>query len=528
MKLSLQSVPLGLSIFVLLTTSLFTLSVSWSYTMYAVSSVEDVGDEAYETLQTLATDSVISLNEMFLFTVVHTTSTYFESIFSSAEKCADRSREFVVDTLLPQLQDEGAHVPFDAQSNSGAIVPQFARELGYGDKSHIFFSAVNGQFVGVYRAPYTLVEGSERKDMFEIVATNEIFQGNRVSDVCPLSYDKKCNATHTYLANVTINGESILEPYGKVRALTPVELIALPMIDIVKALGSDLAWGPLITVDYIISISVFAPIYSSTGTALGLVYVGVDVRQMSQFLSETELAPHQRILATMPDGCVIAASHGPSNIYEKVISPATGLETFAARLLYANQSTDPVILGISNVIETSYNGSWLQNFQKPVVFDVSGEKHFLLISSILKHSGLKVVVCTTIPFNLTLGPIKQKGDGILSEREQNRKDVDKRFERQAYLIALGLFVFLVLIIVFAWSTTKFYVQSLVYLEQNMAEVAVMNFEAIVRDPPQSRIKEVASMQASFLTMVDNLEELRRFMPQSVLVGTAYTNVVPPS
>eukprot|EP00759_Apiculatamorpha_spiralis_P003201 PhF_6_TR11543/c0_g1_i3/m.18540/K01768/E4.6.1.1; adenylate cyclase len=56
------------------------------------------------------------------------------------------------------------------------------------------------------------------------------------------------------------------------------------------------------------------------------------------------------------------------------------------------------------------------------------------------------------------------------------------------------------------------------LKDEMASVAVMDLESVDYTRPPSAIKEVGSMQQSFIKMVENLREFRNYMPASILLA----------
>eukprot|EP01065_Artemidia_motanka_P013844 TRINITY_DN177_c0_g1_i1.p1 TRINITY_DN177_c0_g1~~TRINITY_DN177_c0_g1_i1.p1 ORF type:complete len:982 (+),score=287.13 TRINITY_DN177_c0_g1_i1:215-2947(+) len=96
-------------------------------------------------------------------------------------------------------------------------------------------------------------------------------------------------------------------------------------------------------------------------------------------------------------------------------------------------------------------------------------------------------------------------------------DVDEERERDSivlYCVVVGSAAVLLSVAVVCVSAI---IAPIERLEYEMSEVALMRLEEVDEEQQPSKLREVATMQLSFLQMVKNLREFRSYMPASVLV-----------
>jgi len=138
-----------------------------------------------------------------------------------------------------------------------------------------------------------------------------------------------------------------------------------------------------------------------------------------------------------------------------------------------------------------------------VTATLRGEKHYVVISTV-DASGAENMnwrVCIAIPAMDFLGEI-----------EEGRKQM---------IISMAVLGFVVLIICLIISFLIY--KPIATLEGEMEAVAEMDLEDVDLQRPPSGIKEVGSMQKSFVMMVKNLVQYRAFMPQAILEKPDETN-----
>ena len=107
-------------------------------------------------------------------------------------------------------------------------------------------------------------------------------------------------------------------------------------------------------------------------------------------------------------------------------------------------------------------------------------------------------------------------------REDKRiaRESSDRKEEKSLIIMICVTAAVVTVLLFSAAVaTRLIIAPLHHLAKDMANVAVMNLEAVHISTSVSRLSEVSAMQSSFQQMVANLLEYRNYIPQSVLLKT---------
>eukprot|EP01061_Rhynchopus_euleeides_P014574 TRINITY_DN2521_c0_g1_i2.p1 TRINITY_DN2521_c0_g1~~TRINITY_DN2521_c0_g1_i2.p1 ORF type:complete len:940 (+),score=328.54 TRINITY_DN2521_c0_g1_i2:228-2822(+) len=145
-----------------------------------------------------------------------------------------------------------------------------------------------------------------------------------------------------------------------------------------------------------------------------------------------------------------------------------------------------------------------------------GEEYWT-ITRVVTRRQLTFFVSLLVPRGAVMDAIDVSTSAIRKKSLQERNDLDeKRSTMMVIVLSVTVGVVAVLLVLAVIFTRKI-IAPLHVLRVDMANVAVMNLEAIDLCAPSSRLSEVKDMQQSFQQMVRNLIEYRNYMPQSVLV-----------
>ena len=166
---------------------------------------------------------------------------------------------------------------------------------------------------------------------------------------------------------------------------------------------------------------------------------------------------------------------------------------------------------------TNYSGAMSDmgdNFKEWV--DSEGTTFWTMVG---EHRRGELVFFTTllVPRGAVMDQIDISTNTIRLNNELQREDSDDQQRKSQLMMSCvtGGVVFMLLILAVVF--TRIIISPLISLGHDMANVAIMDLEAIDLHAPHSRLSEVAAMQVSFSKMVNNLREYRNYMPQSVLV-----------
>ena len=143
-----------------------------------------------------------------------------------------------------------------------------------------------------------------------------------------------------------------------------------------------------------------------------------------------------------------------------------------------------------------------------------GVEYWTLVSNVTEN-GLSWFVCLLVPRNSLM---KRMDESVRTTQSalltsENRIETE---QRKAFGVAVVVtFVCSGVLIAAAAVFTKFLTKPLSQLCSQMQLVALMETENIILKT-ESRLTEVDTMQRSFAKMVVNLQELRHYMPQTIL------------
>ena len=140
------------------------------------------------------------------------------------------------------------------------------------------------------------------------------------------------------------------------------------------------------------------------------------------------------------------------------------------------------------------------------------------VTSLLARSGSYFYINLLVPRSSVMHEIDVSRENIRHTTAEEMRDSDAQQRRSLILTLSITVVVVVFLLAVAVVFAKLITAPLTALADDMANVAVMNLEAVNVDGRVSKLCEVANMQTSFSQMVRNLVEYRNYMPQSVLVN----------
>eukprot|EP00760_Papus_ankaliazontas_P020011 PhM_4_TR18091/c0_g1_i2/m.49252/K17533/MAP3K19, YSK4; mitogen-activated protein kinase kinase kinase 19 len=270
-----------------------------------------------------------------------------------------------------------------------------------------------------------------------------------------------------------------------------------------------------------------------TGRELGFVFASCDVQYLSHFVnSQVSFVKGQRafVMDANPGHTLIATSHGKASELTIGKSLLSASLTVLPKKISVLQSDDPVIYAAASYVNSTLGGDWssLANDSTTTSIQVPNitadnktttTTHVMFVYYMESTNRINVFLVTTFPREAFIGRIERNYLALSKSnrelREQNEQ-IAIRARMMAYILVAALVATFVGV---ATVLTLRTVRPLLDLSNAMSLVAVLELEGLddvaERD---SRILEVASMQDSFIKMVNVLKEYRAFVPQAILMS----------
>eukprot|EP01062_Namystynia_karyoxenos_P049383 TRINITY_DN3781_c0_g2_i2.p1 TRINITY_DN3781_c0_g2~~TRINITY_DN3781_c0_g2_i2.p1 ORF type:complete len:1012 (+),score=246.06 TRINITY_DN3781_c0_g2_i2:98-3037(+) len=280
------------------------------------------------------------------------------------------------------------------------------------------------------------------------------------------------------------------------------------------------------------------------GGKVGIAWVGVDLRTMSNFLQNLVLPGLSRLFlvlfmdvtgATIGEenrGYLVAASHGTVSL---------GSLNTVQEFIYPVNSSDAVVAGTAAHILDTGGGNTLIDMQgyeeffnrtgrpggEPAEFSVdlpssitagrpSGVQRFFLkvVRYVDPQQKLGLWVVMSFDRYVILGAIDRKQEETKEGIAAANKKVDDQLEEDRMLLYIVVAAVAVGMIIVSVIFVVAIVQPLNMLGSEMDEVACMRLDGVTEK--LSSLSEVARCQIAFLAMVRALRKYRDYMPLSLL------------
>eukprot|EP00760_Papus_ankaliazontas_P024542 PhM_4_TR2387/c0_g1_i2/m.10404 len=557
-RVPLRALPIALATVTMLCTALLCIVLSEVSFNTIIDDLTTLHDESFSALYNTSLESVRRLNLELMKSLVKPAKLYVTAVVEDSEALSARLRQTLEAhfTLSNATERVLTMSPAELSEWLRDAVQMFGvTSLKDRAASQLFFATTSGVLVGTARAPPTIVDllpsvagtifafsadgstwGSHSGDPGVYAPTDQYTHICRIDDLFQCHYDIPSAVSLDMRPLVT---------YAIARQQNATS----------EKLSQDVFLTPILeSSDFLVSHGLTL-VHNGIGGAnvIGAAFASFEVDTVSKFLRTLELADDQRIFVVVEGepfrkmndaiigpnsssavGTLVGASHGRWSDLVVGVSSISGRTSIVPQRILARESDDSIIASAAAYVDTAFNGHWPRATELLEFTDnVTKVSHFFFSERLKTRSGLCWRIVTTYPVHLVSGAISEQ-HANLRLRDDERQDDSERSRRGTMILMYVLLsCLLVLMIVAALIMTVRASYRLFQLHDAMERVAVLDLENIeinLDDPTLiiSRIREVASMQLSFISMVRNLREFRAFVPQAVLIPNESFASFPPA
>eukprot|EP00760_Papus_ankaliazontas_P020976 PhM_4_TR18619/c0_g1_i1/m.83863 len=391
----------------------------------------------------------------------------------------------------------------------------------------------------ILQAPFSYgVELSERV-IFEAITQ----ETSNLTSVCPLGEALTCNSTFSFSASLIAN-VSFVRSYDNFPWLVanPQHLSQSQYMQNVLANITDPHeaekfhkrgfWTPVQTRDRMFQTFMTSILDPRTNKPFVTIGASLDTFAFSSYVKRLVFHNHDRAFVFVynfdarvagieqTQGILVAASHGSTRTNKVVRSPHTGENEIVAVPILVTESDDALI---------SSAGHYMYNHSEAIVADQAaihtisdkyGHVHFTRFNLVRRESGIHWMVVTMVSRAIFLDPVEKNTEKLSLEVVHLHDKHQADIRTSQLILGLSLMGLLFVVVFVSFHAVKVYSTPIVDLSNTMALVASLDLDVIddiIAATPMSKLVEVRSMQHSFKKMVQDLRELRAYVPDAVLV-----------
>eukprot|EP00759_Apiculatamorpha_spiralis_P022402 PhF_6_TR26639/c0_g1_i6/m.38590 len=564
LRLSLRSVPILMSLGVMIATAAICLGITTSTQQSTVDLLRSGAREDVNVMFVTASMNTQRLSNKWMASVLTCAETFVVGILNSTREMVTKYQAHVTATLRRSPRD-----PY-GDGLSDTMMNDYYHELSHSRVQALLYITIRRRHDMMLQAPWALtIDDISQKDYLYIQTNGSTYgslgmdvtalgPGYSASDlamtVCPMTPDVTCNSSfYRTSTSLLTNGSTYTETFRNypqyVAGLDLSPFIPWVAINTNNKVRGDVVWTPLREYDYYITTTLFGAVRSPyvpkhpiLGDVIGVVGAGVDLRVLSKYLASITKLPGQRIFITVTDdslmidspnlGNLVAVSHGNSMTLS-VRSTYSGGVTAGAGRVPAVDSDDEIIRGAARWVErqprkyrdlvdsTTADGAGMSFYltsndnNSNSSTSLYGDRYIIMGSNVSTIEGIGWTVVVVVPWNYVMGDVEVNN----ARAAQNLADHDAQVSSMVVVSQIVLYsvlaVLCVLMMLGVYIITVGYTTPLLELRADMENVASMKLDLIDMSKPLSVIHEVESMQLHFQKMVSNLEEYRAFMPQAI-------------
>jgi hypothetical protein len=322
------------------------------------------------------------------------------------------------------------------------------------------------------------------------------------------------NKSVTWTADYNVDNYTLV---SETRNPTTYDPRLRPYYSAPRVLGSCTWMAPQLSVNPIdVSVGVSGPLHNSSGYFIGMAFISFSLRLLSDELLSTSFRPTPNTYSAVVgfDGFLIASSYPRPILMDKDVTLQERLQEVpkgCSLTDLTNNATRSAIFCRQSV--TTYGWHDLQELYASV--DVNAITH----SIEFRRIGSKFYFVAVLKLEPQMPCDRLDWRYVLLIPEDDIMDEIKRAEMYGIQ---GAALALLMSILVSVLVAHFFSRRFVKLGQDMSLVAAMQLDGIESEAVNelSYLSEVRTMQISFLRMVDNLREYKRYMPISVLAHSS--------